>query len=52
MSYIIICKSCNDCGGDIAFLITEEKPTQEQISEVISEFVSEIEDGVNYLENK
>lgn len=60
MSWIIICRTCSDCGGTIGFKITENKPTQEDINWVakelggaycISEYVKEIdEDIVNVID--
>lgn len=59
MSWIIICKSCVDCGGDIGFRIIDNTPTEDDIKAVkdelggmycIKEYIKEIEeDNINII---
>lgn len=62
MSYIIISQTCGDCGGKMAFLITEDKPTQYEIDRLEDELggmwcinsrVKEIkEDEINIIDDE
>lgn len=61
VKWIVICRSCIDCGGDVAFEIFNKEPTDEDKKRVsdelggmycIKEFTKEIESGVNYIKNE
>lgn len=58
MSWLTIAQTCQDCGGDMSFLITDEELTSEEINELRDELggmfcievrTKEIEEGINTL---
>lgn len=60
MKWIVIVRSCAECGGLMAFEIFDDKPTPDQINQIkneiggmdcITEYFSEIKDGINKFSN-
>lgn len=57
MSWIVIYRQCDSCGGDVQFQIFDSQPTSEEVSELVTgscgnTYVTEIEEGINFIENK
>ncbi len=61
MAWIVIAKTCIDCGGDIAFEIFDNPPTDDECKRIedslggmycIKHWVKEIEDGINEIQNE